>query len=142
MTPLLELGKLIKYSNMITILLNNLHKVGIFLSLLIPTFLLADEDEGSPAVAKGSVKLISPLGDVTIKSFLLSLIDVVMILAIPLIVFFIIYSGFLYVTAQGNPEKIKQASKALTYAVIGALLILGATAIVKIVESLVESFKA
>jgi hypothetical protein len=36
-----------------------------------------------------------------------------------------IYSGFLYVTAQGNMEKIKTAHKALLYTAIGTAVLLG-----------------
>lgn len=40
----------------------------------------------------------------------------------------IIYSGFLFVTARGNEEYLGVAKKAITYTVIGAILVLGAWA--------------
>jgi len=61
-------------------------------------------------------------------------------MAVPVIVFFLIYSGFMYVTAQGNPEKIKQASLALTYGIIGGVIILGSWAITAIVRNVVDAF--
>lgn len=42
---------------------------------------------------------------------------------------YIIYSGFLFVTAQGDPKKIETAKAAFTYAVIGTAILLGAWAI-------------
>ncbi len=59
--------------------------------------------------------------------------------AIPFVVFFIIYAGFLYVTARGNPGTIEQAHKALLYAIIGGLLIFGARAILAIITNTVYS---
>ena len=44
-----------------------------------------------------------------------------------------IYSGFLYVTAQGNEAKIATAHKALLYTVIGTALLLGAWMLAQVV---------
>jgi len=86
------------------------------------------------------VKLENPIKIGTIKELLEAILSIVIVLATPVIVFFIIYAGFLYVTARGNPEQIKQASQALTYAVIGGVIILGSLAIATIVGNLVSSF--
>lgn len=42
---------------------------------------------------------------------------------------YIIYSGFLFVTAMGDPKKIETAKASFTYAVIGTAILLGAWAI-------------
>ena len=57
-----------------------------------------------------------------------------------IIIFFIIFAGFTYVTAQGKPEKIKLASQSLLYAVIGGVIILGSSAMMVIVRNLVNAF--
>jgi hypothetical protein len=41
----------------------------------------------------------------------------------------IVYSGFLFVTAQGNAEKLSKARSAFVWAVIGGLILLGSWAI-------------
>ena len=41
----------------------------------------------------------------------------------------VVYSGFLFVTAGGNPEKISKARGAFIWAVIGGLVLLGSWAI-------------
>jgi len=43
-----------------------------------------------------------------------------------IVVIMIIYSGFLFVTAQGNESKLGDAKKSFMYSVIGALILLGA----------------
>jgi len=89
-----------------------------------------------------STKLENPLAVSSLEQLLEALISVVIILATPVIVFFVIYAGFLYVTARGNAEQVTQANRALTYAIIGAVIILGAFAITTIVKNLVGSFAA
>ncbi|NBC29381.1 MAG: hypothetical protein GVY29_05245, partial [Spirochaetes bacterium] len=75
------------------------------------------------------VALENPLDFDTIPELLLAILNVIIVIAVPIIVFFIIYAGFLYVTARGNAEQTRTATRALTYAVIGGVIILGAVAI-------------
>jgi hypothetical protein len=56
-----------------------------------------------------------------------------------LAVFFIIYSGFLFVTAGANDTKRSDAKKALLYAVIGTAILVGARGLSLIICSTVES---
>ncbi len=68
------------------------------------------------------------------------IVNVLLIIAVPIIVFFIIFAGFMYVTAQGNPEKLKLASQSLMYGIIGGVIILGSSAIMVIISNLVDAF--
>lgn len=76
-----------------------------------------------------------------LEALLLSVLEVFIIIATPIIVLYIIYAGFLYVTAQGNATQVQTATRALTYAVIGAVLILGAVAIAAIIQGVVGEFR-
>jgi len=87
------------------------------------------------------VKLENPLGNKTLTQFLEEILKVIMVFAVPLIVFMIIYAGFLYVTAQGNESTVKKAHKTLLYAIIGGLLILGAQALLTVIQGTVDAFK-
>ena len=89
-----------------------------------------------------TVAILNPLAAESITALFQAIIDIVMVFAIPIIVFFIIYAGFLYVTARGNTETIQQAHKALLYALIGGLLIIGANVLIEIVGTTVESIGA
>lgn len=87
------------------------------------------------------VELINPLKNIaTIDGLLVAILNILMILMVPIIVFFIILAGFKYVTARGNASQVEEATKALTYAIIGGVLILGAVAISEIIKNVVESF--
>ena len=86
------------------------------------------------------VSLANPIKVTSIQELLVALLNIVMILMVPVIVFFIIYSGFKYVTARGNASQVEEATQSLTYAIIGGVLILGAIAISTIIQNLVGSF--
>ena len=47
-------------------------------------------------------------------------------IAFPIAVIFILWSGFLFVSAGGNPEKIKTARTTLLWAIIGLVVVTGA----------------
>lgn len=105
--------------------------------LYLPVFVFAGED--ATAIP---VKLDNPLLVDSLEEFLIAILKLVMILMVPVMVFFIILAGFKYVTARGNATTIQEATKALTYAIIGAVIILGAVAISEMIESTVDEFKA
>ena len=75
-----------------------------------------------------------------IPDFLYAVLRIFVIIAVPIVIFFIIYAGFLYVTARGNAEQLKTAHTALLYAIVGGLIVVGATVIVGIVTNLVDAF--
>lgn len=87
-------------------------------------------------------EVTSHIKPTSVEEFLLAILEIFIILATPLIVLFIIYAGFLYVTARGNTEQVGQATRALTYAIIGGVIILGAVALSAVIEGVVGSFLA
>lgn len=67
--------------------------------------------------------------------FLNDLIGAITFLAIPVIVMFIIYAGFLFVTAGGDESQIETAKKTAVYTLIGASIILAADLISEVLSS-------
>ena len=95
-------------------------------------------DSGSPDV---STKIENPLGEgnlETIPDFIAKLVEIVLKVGIPIVALAIIYTGFLFVAAQGNPEKITKAKKSLVYTLIGAALLLGAFVIATAIGAVVD----
>lgn len=95
----------------------------------IVVFLLA----GFPSVALAAMTcksgLCNPLGYESLTTFLANLLKIVSQIGFPVIVLFIVYIGFLFISAQGNPEKLKTARNYFFWAVVGALIVLGASAL-------------
>lgn len=89
-------------------------------------------------------KIENPLGEngpQDIPDFIERAIDVILVIGVPIVVLAIIYSGFLFVSAQGNAEKLKTAKKAILYSVIGAVLLLGAFVIANAIGDTVNDIK-
>jgi hypothetical protein len=84
--------------------------------------------------------LINPLKACNIPEFLIAIVDVLIIFATPLIVIYIMYAGFKFVTAQGNPSEIESARAALLWAVVGGVIVLGAKLILEVIEGTIKAF--
>ena len=106
-----------------------------YLALTIPNLVLAAI---SGAGDGQNIQFDNPLGNMNLITFLDKLLDVVIIFATPIIVFFIILAGFNYVMARGNSSKIETANKALLYAVIGGVIIVGAKAILIVISGTIS----
>ena len=98
----------------------------------------APENAAPPGDLSYSLK--NPLAFDSLEGFIVAILNVIIVIATPIVVIFIILAGFQYVTAQGNAEKVKKATLALTYAIIGGVLIIGAVAIAEIIKGLVTAF--
>ena len=96
--------------------------------------------DGADGGARPSVALDNYLSVDTIQDLLVAILNIVMILMVPIIVFFIILAGFKYVTARGNASQVEEATRALTYAIIGGVLVLGAVALSEIIKNVVDQF--
>ncbi len=70
----------------------------------------------------------------TIPGFLALVLNGLSALLLPLVVIFIIYAGYLFVTAQGESGKIEKARTALLWTVIGTAVILGAQIMANILQ--------
>lgn len=88
-----------------------------------------------------SGQLQNPIQFNSLMQVLDAILDILVIFAVPIIIFFLVYAGFMYVTAQGNPAKISAATSALLYALIGGVIILGAEIIGGVISSTVDSIR-
>jgi len=73
----------------------------------------------------------------TIHEFIQVFLDGALTIGIPIVALAIIYSGFLFVAASGNSEKLGKAKTALLYSVIGAAVLLGSWALAELIRDTV-----
>lgn len=94
----------------------------------------------APAGVKVDAGIKNPLGDSldTIPKFIEAIINIVLVVGIPILALAIIYAGFLYVKAQGNPSELEIAHRTLLYTVIGGALLLGAYVIAQAIGATVK----
>ncbi|MEI6528750.1 MAG: hypothetical protein WCO10_03750 [bacterium] len=95
------------------------------------------------AFAEVQTTIDNPLGKGvnSIPALVAKLMNVVAMVGGVVVVFFIIYAGFKFVEAQGNPGKLEKARDTLLYTVIGAAVLLGADVIANVVAGTINSIK-
>jgi hypothetical protein len=107
-----------------------------------------DQNNGSTGSGAGggsssiNVTIENPL-DGTVSSipdFIEKILDIVITIGVPIVALAIIYSGFLFVAAQGKPEGLQKARQAFTFTIIGAVLILAAWLIAQAIGETVNEF--
>jgi len=114
----------------------NLGKIILILTiLLVPIMSSADT---APPCTPSEGKICNPIPNVTsIPGLIHTILVGVLKIGIPIIALAIIYSGFLFVFARGNSEKLGKAKDALLYTLIGAAILLGSWAIAEMIQATV-----
>lgn len=108
----------------------------VFLFLLLPLAKIFAEinNPPSPVSQKASKTTIdNPLGSSDINVLLTNVMNIVAVVGGIVLVIFIIYSGYKFVTAQGKPEKISEAKDMFWATIIGGAILLGADVIANVV---------
>lgn len=108
--------------------------------LVVPFFINADTSVPPTTVTPIKIDIPNPTNAGSdLMSVLVTLLNkVVMPIAAVAVVVWIVWAGFGYVIANGNPTKIEKAHQRLLYALIGAGILLGAAAISAVVERTVK----
>ena len=95
---------------------------------------------GNPAI--GPITIANPFKQNTIKDLIETIVnDILLPVGGVIAAVMIIYSGFLFVTAGGDPSKITKARDALLAAVIGAAILLGAWAISQAIKATIDTLR-
>lgn len=84
-------------------------------------------------------KLESPLKSKTFGELINKIADVIVAIGIPVAAVFIVYAGFLFVSARGSEEQITKAKTMLYWTIIGTMLVIGAKVIAEALQSTVLS---
>lgn len=95
---------------------------------------------GEPPAPGSSVTLINPLqGGASLESFLISILAFVIRIGTIVVIFMLVYVGYLFVIARGEPGKLTEARQALLWTIIGALILLGSQAIAIGIKATVQA---
>ncbi|MDO8579643.1 MAG: hypothetical protein Q7R72_02105 [bacterium] len=105
---------------------------------------------GNPTVSSGgnpssptSGGLSNPIGGVpSIACLFYKIVDFIMSLSYVVIAFFLLLSGFKFVTAQGSQDKLTEAKKTFWYTVVGALILIGANTIIQVVQGIIKGIQS
>lgn len=126
-----------KVSNIINQLNRKYKTVILFLvSFFLPVFFVYAE-KCTPNDATG--KICNPIDAESVQGLIKTILEGAIKIGIPVIALAIIYSGFLFVKARGNPKEIETAKSSITYTLIGAAILLGAWALAQLISDTVLS---
>ncbi len=89
----------------------------------------------------GVLRLQNPIRAGNFEEFLNAIISIVVQIGVPVVALGIIYSGFLFVTAGGNTEKLNLAKQTFLYTLIGAAIVLGAFVISAAIQGTVDQLR-
>lgn len=85
-------------------------------------------------------QITNPLKAENIPELIQNIATFVRNIGLPIAIIFIVYSGFLFVSAKGNEKRLESAKETFKWSVVGAALIVGAdflaTAIVNFAKGL------
>ena len=100
-------------------------------SKIIPLFIVF-----VPVLARA--QYVNPISFGTIPEFIEALLIFLVTIGTLVLVVMVVYAGFMFITAQGQPEKLKTAKSAFFWVVIGGALVLGAWALSLVVKETIE----
>src|SRR3989344_3489192 len=89
-----------------------------------------------------STTLENPLSADTLFCFLKDMLDVFLTIGVIIAVIFMVYAGFLYVTARGNDTQLGKAKTAFLGAVIGTAIIMGVWVLAKAIVGTINAIRA
>src|SRR3989344_3961920 len=114
----------------------------LFVIILIPFFSFAQPPANvGPTVQNITATIDNPLSADTLFCFLKDVLDVFLTVGIIIAVLFMVYAGFLFVTARGNETQLGTAKKAFLGAVIGTAIIMGVWVIAKAIVGTVNAIR-
>ncbi len=83
--------------------------------------------------ASNAHELQNPLKFKTVCGLVTGLLNAVMIIGVPIAVLFIIWAGFKFIIAQGNPNELGEARNNFLHVIIGIAIFLGASLIAAVI---------
>lgn len=109
-----------------------------FFHLFIP-HVHAEGGLDTPGDVNLSVQLNNPLTGIhSIPDLVIALLKIAISLGTWVAVFFIIYSGFLFIEARGNTTKLETAKKTFLWTIVGTAILLGAYVIANAVSGTIN----
>lgn len=88
--------------------------------------------------AYAQVSFPNPIKATDIRELVKTILDIVVDFGAIVVVFFLVYAGFLFVKAQGNPGEIKTAKEVFFYTIIGGMIVLGAHVLSRVIQNTVN----
>lgn len=113
------------------------------LSVVLPVILLMTVVVPVFLAGAATEKLPSPTPGITSwYDFVRAVLSIIVRIGIPVAALFLIYSGFLFLTAQGDTAQLQKAKTSFVWAVIGTAVLLGAWALAEAISGTVGTIRS
>jgi hypothetical protein len=89
----------------------------------------------------GGISFPNPIEKSSLNQIVTAILDFLTTIGSVLAVFFTVYAGFLFVTARGNESQLTKAKQTLFWTLVGAMIVLGAYALAKVIENTANELK-
>ena len=115
--------------------------------LSISTYVFADtnippDSTGGGGSTPFNIKITNPLGVSTLDQLLDLVLNLVITIGVPIVTLAIMWSGFTFIKAQGNPGQLTAARENIKNVLIGTAIVLGVFSIVAIIRSTIRALGA
>lgn len=102
------------------------------ITLAIPVTSLLAQGKGIEIAVK------NPIQSSSVSEVLLAFFKILVELGAVAVTLAIVYAGFLFVAARGNPEQLNKAKTTFFWTIIGAMILLGAQVIASVIENTIK----
>jgi len=92
--------------------------------------------------AFAGVEFRNPIKARDLRELVKDILDVVVDFGAVIVVFFLVYAGFLFVKAQGDPGGIKKAKETFFWTIVGGMIVLGAFVLSEVIQNTVNQIKS
>ena len=82
--------------------------------------------------------LVNPLGVSNFAELIKKILNAAIVIGIPIAVLFIVYAGFKFVWAQGNPKELGKARQNFMWTIVGIAIFVGASLIAGVIISTLQ----
>lgn len=118
--------------------MKNFFRSFIILSILFSGSFVAAQSGGSTAPLV-SAQLENPIKYDNFSDFVTAVLQTAVEILMPFVVLAFIWSGFLFVRAQGKPAELETAKSAIYWSIIGAFILMGAWGFSQIIGTTVTT---
>lgn len=85
------------------------------------------------------IKFVNPIKSKSVAEVMNNFFKILIEIGAVAVTLAIVYAGFLFVVARGNPEQLNKAKTTLFWTIIGALVLLGAQIIAGVIANSIKS---
>jgi hypothetical protein len=107
------------------------------LLILIPIIGVYAQTPITSGPGASSITLTNPIKSDTLAGLLSDILSIIIQIGIPIIVIMVIFTGFTFVMARGNPSELGKARTALLGVLVGSAIVIGAYAISSAIKNTV-----